>query len=187
MRALVAGILGGIVFFLWGAVAHMVLPIGEMGMGQATSEEPVLAAMKDNLPGPGVYMLPGLSAAQRGDKAAVAAYSAKARANPYAFVVYQPVGKDGMEMTDNLLGQASTDILSAIVVAWVLSLAVITFRRRVLASAALGLFSWLTISAPYWNWYRFPMDFSIGSLVEQVVGWTLAGLVIAWWLGRREA
>ena len=187
MRALVAGILGGIVFFVWGALAHMVLPFGEMGMRYATSEEPVLAAMKENLPGPGVYMLPGLSAAQRKDEAAVAAYSAKAKANPFAFVIYQPVGKDGMEMTGNLVGQASTDILSAIVLAWVLSLAVLAFRQRVLASAALGLFSWLTISAPYWNWYRFPLDFSIGSLVEQVVGWTLAGLVIAWWLGRRDA
>lgn len=186
MRALVAGLLGGIVFFVWGAVAHMALPIGEMGMREATAEDPVIAAMKDNLPGPGVYLLPGLSPAQMEDAAAVAAYSAKAKASPYAFVVYQPQGEDGMAMGDNLGKQFATDVLSALVVAWVLSLAAIPFRRRVLAAAALGLFSWLTISAPYWNWYRFPADFSLASLAEQVVGWTLAGAVIAWWLGRGE-
>jgi hypothetical protein len=187
MRALVAGVLGGIVFFIWGAVAHMVLPIGQMGMREASAEDPVIAAMKDNLPGAGVYMVPGLSPQQMEDKAAVQAYSAKAKANPYAFIVYQPVGEDGTDMGDNLAKQAATDVLSGIVVAWVLSLGVVAFRRRVIAAAALGLFSWLTISAPYWNWYRFPTDFTVASLLEQVVGWLLAGVAIAWWLGRREA
>ena len=32
MRILIAGIIGGLVMFVWGAVAHMMLPIGEMGM-----------------------------------------------------------------------------------------------------------------------------------------------------------
>jgi hypothetical protein len=187
MRALIAGVLGGIVFFVWGAVAHMALPIGELGMRQPTAEDPVIAVLKDHLQGPGVYVVPGLSGKQMEDAAAVAAYSAKARANPYAFIVFQPQGRDGMAMGGNLATQFATDVLSAIVLAWVLSLAAIPFRRRVLAAAALGAFSWLTISAPYWNWYRFPTDFSVGSLVEQVVGWLLAGLAIAWWLGRRES
>jgi len=186
MRAIIAGILGGIVFFVWGAVAHMALPIGEMGMKEARAEDPVIAAMKENLPGAGVYMVPGLSASQMEDAAAVAAYSAKATTSPYAFVVYQPTGKDGMDMGGNLAKQAASDILSGIVVAWVLSLAVLPFGRRVLAAGALGLFSWLTVSVPYWNWYRFPTDFTMGNLAEQVVGWLIAGAVIAWWLGRSE-
>lgn len=186
MRAVVAGVLGGIVFFIWGAVAHMVLPIGEMGMREASAEDPVLSAMKDNLPGAGVYMVPGLSPQQMEDKAAVAAYSAKAKASPYAFIVYQPVGEDAMDMGDNLAKQAASDVLSGIVLAWVLSLGAIAFRKRVLAAAAVGLFSWLSVSAPYWNWYRFPADFSLASLLEQVIGWLLAGVVIAWWLGRGE-
>lgn len=186
MRAVIAGVLGGIVFFVWGAIAHMALPIGEMGMKEATAEDPVISAMKDNLPGAGVYMLPGLSAKQMDDATAVAAYSAKAVASPYAFVVYQPQGEDGMAMGDNLAKQAASDIASAIVVAWVLSLAVLPFGRRVLAAGALGLFSWLSVSVPYWNWYRFPTDFTLGSLLEQVVGWLIAGAVIAWWLGRSE-
>lgn len=187
MRALIAGILGGVVFFVWGAIAHMALPIGQMGMREATAEDPVIAAMKDNLPGPGVYMLPGLSPAQMQDKAAVAAYSAKATVNPNAFVVYQPEGKDGMQMGGNLVKQFSSGTLAAILLAWVLSLGALAFRTRVLAAGAMGLFAWFAISAPYWNWYRFPASFSIANLIEQVVGWLLAGAVIAWWLGRGKA
>jgi hypothetical protein len=184
MRVLVAGLLGGIVFFAWGAIAHMALPIGEMGMKSATAEDPVIAALRDNLPAEGVYMVPGVAPEKMSDPAAVKAYSEKAKNNPNAFIVYQPAGRDGMNMGPQLAVQAATDILSAIVVAWVMSLGAMGFGRRVAASAALGLFSWLTVSAPYWNWYRFPTDFTVGSLLEQVIGWAIAGAAIAWCLGR---
>jgi hypothetical protein len=186
MRVFVAGLLGGIVFFVWGAIAHMALPIGQMGMGMAAHEEPVIAALKDNLPGEGVYMVPGLAPEKMSDEAAVKAYAEKAKANPYAFIVYQPTGKDGTDMGANLGVQAATDIGSALILAWVLSLAPLAFGRRVLASTALGLFSFLTVSAPWWNWYRFTNAFTLGSLLEQVVGWAIAGVAIAWWLGRGE-
>ena len=51
-------------------------------------------------------------------------------------------------------------------------------------TGALGLFGWLTLSLPYWNWYMFPLNFTLGALIEQVVGWLLAGAAMAWWLGR---
>jgi hypothetical protein len=186
MRAFIAGLLGGIVFFAWGAVAHMVLPIGEMGMGLVTAEDPVIAALRDNLPGAGVYMVPGLDPAKMSDDAAAKAYAEKSKSNPFAFIVYQPQGRDNTDMGSMLGIQAATDIASAIVVAWVLSLGALGFGQRVLSSGLLGLFSWLTVSAPYWNWYRFPTDFTVGSLLEQVVGWLIAGVAIAWWLGRGQ-
>lgn len=186
MRVLIAGLLGGVVFFFWGFVAHMVLPIGEMGMKQATNEDTVLAALPASLPGEGVYMIPGLAPDQMNDDAAVKAYSDKARSHPNAFIVYQPVGHDGMDMGSNLVKQFAFDTASAMIIAFVLAMAPLAFGQRVLASTALGLFSWLTVSVPYWNWYRFPLDFTIGNLLEQVVGWFFAGLAIAWWLGRRH-
>jgi hypothetical protein len=186
MRVLVAGFLGGIVFFAWGAVAHMALPIGDMGMRKATAEDPVLASMRDNLGGPGVYIVPGLEPGKMPDDATAKAYSEKAKNNPYAFIVYQPEGRDMMNMGPQLGTQAFTDIFSAIILAWVLSLAPLAFGKRVMASAMLGLFSWLTVSAPWWNWYRFTDAFTLGSLLEQVIGWLVAGAAIAWWLGRGQ-
>jgi len=148
MRVVIAGLLGGVVFFIWGAVAHMMLPIGEMGMKQPTSEDAVLAGVRDSLPGEGVYTVPGLTPAQMEDEAAVAAYSQKAKASPYAFIVYQPQGKDGMDMGRNLAMQFVSDTLSALAVAFVLALGAFGFGRRVFVSGLLGLFSWLTISVP---------------------------------------
>ena len=184
MRIFIAGLLGAIVFFIWGFVAHTVLPIGNMGMKMATTEEPIIAALHDNLPGEGVYIVPGLAPEKMGDEAAQKAYSAKATANPYAWIVYQPVGQDELQMTDNLVKQFASNFLSALVVAFVLGLGSFGFAKRVFIATALGVFAWLTISVPQWNWYRFPLDFAIGSLLDMVIGWLLAGVAIAFWLGR---
>ena len=72
------------------------------------------------------------------------------------------------------------------VVAFVLALGAFGFAKRVFIATALGAFSWLTVSVPYWNWYLFPTDFTVGSLLEQVIGWMLAGVAMAWWLGNKR-
>lgn len=45
MRLLIAGLIGAIVFFIWGMLAHVVLPIGEMGMQVAVEQDAALAAL----------------------------------------------------------------------------------------------------------------------------------------------
>ena len=46
MRVLVAALFGGIVMFIWGAVAHMALGLGEVGMRQPVAEDTVLAILR---------------------------------------------------------------------------------------------------------------------------------------------
>lgn len=187
MRILIAGVIGGVVFFIWGAVAHMALPIGTMGMTFAAPHATVLGAMKQDFRGEGVYVLPSLPADKMSDAEAGKAFAPTATGNPYAFVVYQPEGRDPSDMGGNLGKQFVSDTLSALIVAWVLALGAFGFGQRVAIATALGLFSWLTVSVPWWNWYRFPTAFTVGSLLEQVVGWLLAGIAMAWWLGRKRA
>ncbi len=58
-----------------------------------------------------------------------------------------------------------------------------TLRRaiagRVLFVTLLGIFGFATVSVPYWNWYGFPTDFTLAEAIDHVVGWFLAGLVLA--------
>jgi hypothetical protein len=58
---------------------------------------------------------------------------------------------------------------------------------RVLGAVVFGVFGWLLDIVPMWNWYKFPADYVVGNLLDQGIGWLLAGIVIAWWLGRRNA
>lgn len=186
MRLLIAALLGGFVLFFWGFVSHMILPVGEMGHEMPVNEDVVLTALKDGLPAKeGVYHVPGLAPDKYEDAAATAAYSAKAAANPNAVIFYQPVGRDGMAMGPQMGKEFATNVASALLAAWILALAPFGFGKRLAIATALGLFAWLVISVPYWNWYRFPGDFTLGSLIGTVVGWFLAGLPMAWWLSRK--
>lgn len=188
MRLVIAAIIGGIVMFIWGAVAHMALPIGEMGMKTAVEQDAALSALKASAAeGEGVYMLPGFAPEKMSDSAFVEAFQKQYASSPYALVIYQPGGNPAISnMVPNLVKQFVTDTLAAFVLAWVLALGVFGFGKRVMIAGALALFAWIAISLPYWNWYLFPSAFTIATLLEQVIGWLLAGAAIAWWLGRGE-
>lgn len=54
MRILIAGIIGGLVMLMWGAVSHMMLPIGEMGIKVPTEQASTIAALAPSTQGAGV-------------------------------------------------------------------------------------------------------------------------------------
>jgi preprotein translocase subunit SecF len=187
MRVLVAGLIGGIVMFAGGVAAHMALGQGTAVIQMPADENVVLNSLHEGLGNqPGVYILPSLDPKRMGDEAVLKAYSAKAATSPYAFVVYLPQGEDMMQMGPQIGRQWASDTLAALALAFVLGLAGLGFRRRVVLAAAAAVFAWLCTVVPYWNWYRFPLDFTLAALVEHGVGWLPAGPAMAWWLGRSE-
>lgn len=187
MRILKAGIIGGLVMFMWGAVSHTMLPIGELGMKVPTEQASAISALGPTTQGAGVYMYPSPPREDWQDDAKMKAFSESTQGQPYAFVIYQPSGNPvNASMGPNLVKQWLSDTLGAVVAAWILALGAFGFGKRVLIAGALGVFAWLAISVPYWNWYMFPIDFTLANLIEQSVGWLLSGAAMAWWLGRAE-
>ena len=187
MRVLVAGLIGGILMFLWGVVAHMALGLGNVGLKQPASESVVLSTLHEGLGDKaGVYILPSLDPKKMGDAAEVIAYQQQAIRSPYAWVVYMPQGDDMTRMGPQIGRQWASDTLSALALAFVMGLAGLGFRRRLTLAAVAVAFAWLSTMVPYWNWYRFPLDFTWAALIEQLIGWLIAGAAMAWWLGRSE-
>jgi len=187
MRVLIAGILGGLVFFAWGAVAHMLLPLGEMGARAPQNEDAALSALSANLgKKAGIYYLPYIDTPGMKDEAVSNAFRAKSAASPYAYVIWQPkpTGEDPMDMRRELGLQALTDVSLGVLLAWVLSLVAGGMGQRMVSATVVGVLASLASHVPYWNWYRFPSDWLVGQMVEVVAGFFLAGLVAAWWLGR---
>jgi hypothetical protein len=166
----------------------MVLPLGEIGMQTVpvAQQDAVLAAAKQSFGKEGVYIVPGFEHMDDyDDEAKRKAYGERATANPYAFVVYQPAGTDKVnDMGSSLAFQFGTTVLAAILAAFVVSFAAVGLGLRAALVFVMSLFAWVTVNVPYWNWYRFPLDFTLANLATEAVGWLLAGLAIAWWLGR---
>jgi hypothetical protein len=183
-----AAVLGGIVAFVWGALIHMVLPIGGVQVAPVATQAQTLDALRAGLPQAGVYLLPMAEEADWEDEAKMAAFGAQAAQQPYAFVAFKPKGDDMNEVFPRLLGlQFAFDVLAAALATLLVARSVGGVFARASTVAGYGVFGWLCINVPYWNWYGFPADFTLGALVEQGVGWLLVGTVIAWVLRKRPA
>jgi hypothetical protein len=54
-----------------------------------------------------------------------------------------------------------------------------TYGTRVMIVVLIGLFAEIYIDLPYWNWYGFPMNYTIGHLLGGILSWAVAGLAMA--------
>src|SRR5438445_11492620 len=118
MRVIIAGILGGIVMFAWGAFSHMVLNIEADSMKQMPNEAAVAAAMKANIPEAGLYFIPGMNMTRTMTPEEQAAWAAKYKEGPTAMVVYHPTGDD--VFTPSQFGtQFGSDLVAAMIGAFI--------------------------------------------------------------------
>ncbi len=169
-RTLLAALVGGIVVFAWGALAHMALPIGEMGFSKHPAEAGMLQSIAAATPESGVYFLPQ-EAMEKQEEGAH---------GPYAMLVFKKdlpyvmgMGQLGMEFVSGFL--------AALVAAMLLACGVCgsSVLCKATAVMGMGLFAWFSISVSQWNWYGFSDGMLIGEGLEQAVGWFLAGLAMA--------
>jgi len=185
MRLIIAGIVGGLVMFFWGAFSHAVLPLGEAGIKVLPNEAAVISAMKTNITEPGFYFFPGMDMSKSATAEEQKAWEEKYQAGPTGILIYHPTGEQPMSARQ-LLTELASNIAAALVVAFLLSLIVPSFPKRVLAATLIGLTAWLSIMISYWNWYRFPTEIVLVEGFDQIFSWFLAGLAIAFILRRRE-
>ncbi len=57
-KIVLGGIVAGIVVFIWGAISHMVLGLGEIGIKGLPNEDAVLSVLKANATESGFYFFP---------------------------------------------------------------------------------------------------------------------------------
>jgi hypothetical protein len=176
-RVLFGGLIGSVIMFVWGAIYHMAIPISMSGLSPLPNEAFVLTALKASIPEPGLYFYPGADMSQPMTPEATAAWEAKLKAGPVGLILYNPTGSEPMSITQ-LLGELGADILAALIVAMIIANLPGSYMRRALMVASLGLFTWFTLSLSYLIWYRFPAGHIIAEGLDQVVGWTLVGLVL---------
>lgn len=181
-RIIGAGVIGGIIMFAWGALSHMALPIGEMGVKPLPQEEAIVGAMKSAMNEHALYMFPSFDA-NDDSEAAMTALGEKYKAGPRGIIVFDPTGGEMMGPV-MLATEFGSNVLAAILVAMVISGVRAPYFCRVLGVVAFGLVAWLSVDISYWNWYRFPTPVMLGSMIEHGVGYFLAGLGIAALVGK---
>ena len=174
---LIATLAGGVTMFLWGGVSHMVLLKG-IGFTRLSNEDRIVSTLRSSLPGDGLFFFPSIDLRGNPTREEQAAWEARFRAGPTGMIIYHAAG-DSPVSPKKLSVQFLSDVLAAGVVSYLLSLVIATYWRRVGLVALLGAFALFAISSIYWNWYGFPNAFFLAQGVDMIVGWSLAGALIA--------
>lgn len=176
---LLAAVLGAVIFFIWSAIVHVNPVTGPMGLSLLNEkEDAVMTALNDHVQQPGLYFFPGMDMGKKMTADEEAAWRAKYKAGPTGLLLIQPKGGEPA-MTRQLAVGFITDLLCAVLAAFILAATVGSFVRRVAMVASLGLFAWLAIGVQQWNWYEFPFPFVALDAINHVIGWLLAGLLMA--------
>ncbi len=184
MKILLAGILGGIVMFIWTSIAHMALPLGEAGLGEIPNESTVLSAMQSNIgEQTGLYVFPGRglgkNATRQEKEEAMKHMSEKIATNPSGILMYHAPGRP--LSLGKLLGvEFGTELLEAILVVLLLAQTrIASFAGRVGFVLVAGILAAIATNVSYWNWYGFPCVYTASYMLIQIVGFFLVGIVAA--------
>ena len=190
-RILLAGIIGGIVMFIWSFIAHDLLPLGEMGVREIPNEDAVTSAIQTNLgnrngfyifPGPGVSPDASRQQKMEGMKRA----EEKMAAGPAGVLIYHP--KRVFNFPKRLGIEFATEVLESLLAVFLLAQTGIRgFGGKVGFILTAGILAAIATNVPYWNWYGFPRGYTAGYMLTQVIGFLLVGIVAALIMRPREA
>ena len=192
MKILLAGILGGVVMFIWTSIAHMALPLGEAGLREIPNESAVLGAMQNNIgeqtglyifPGPGV----GKNATRQEKNEAMKHMGEKMATNPSGILMYHAPGRPFT--FGKWLGiEFGTELLEAILVVFLLAqTSIASFAGRAGFVLVAGILAAIATNVSYWNWYGFPCVYTAGYMFIQIIGFLCVGIVASFVLRKTPA
>ncbi|HWY46385.1 MAG TPA: hypothetical protein VNX70_03320 [Bryobacteraceae bacterium] len=181
-RVVLAGLLGGVAMFMWMSLAHVVLPLGEVGVQEIQNEPAVLTAMQAALgEKSGLFVFPstgaGPNATSQEKNAAMQHYDEKLAANPSGLLVYHPPGETGLTAR-RLVTEFLTELLEAFLVVFLLAQTHISsFGGRLAFVTVAGVVASLGTNISYWNWYGFPTNYTAVYILTQIMGFMFVGAV----------
>jgi hypothetical protein len=178
-RTILAGFLGALVLFIWGFISWDILPWHSLTTHTLSNEEAVVAALKSGNAESGSYMVPGMVNGEASKKAQME----KMKAGPIAWIHYSNIGMGEMDpmyfikgflicffaacVAASLLGKLSWSLASK-------------FWARVRFVMTLGIFLAIAGRLVDWSFLGYSASFSLNLAGDDIIGWTLAGMVIAW-------
>ncbi|MFT5136287.1 MAG: hypothetical protein ACI9XU_000272 [Arenicella sp.] len=161
-----AAAFAAIVLFIWGSISWTVLPWRDLDVHQFSDEAAVMQSLLEHAPESGIYYVPG-------DEAAYTP------STPNAFVNVLKQGYQ-ISMERMMIVGLLTNFLFALVVVFLLRMASgLSLKQRVGFVTGIGLVIGLAGNLPYWNWFGFPTLYTLVQIMDSVIMWFLAGLVLA--------
>ncbi len=177
-KSLIGILLGAGLVFVWGNFSWMVLPFHKNSLNQLSNETEISAAIEAGGDKPGIYILPhseewDIEATKKG---------------PFMFAMIRSGADDTISMRQMMLRSLFNSVFCAILIGIMLSAAAprLNYIGRVMFVASGGLFAGLAAAYPNCIWWEFPAAYVGLTIADLVVGWGLAGLVMAGFINGKE-
>ena len=183
-KLILATLLGSLTMFIWEGFSHVVLFTG-IGFTSLPNEAEIKGALKTNITGNGLYFFPGKDFRSTSKKQE-AVFEDSFRTSSVGVLGYRPVGGNPFS-AGKLVTQFLGNVLSVLIAVQIASMIRAEYWKRVLAVTHVGLLACAVVSSIYWNWYVFPASFFIAQVLDMVIGFFLAGLVICSLLPQADA
>jgi hypothetical protein len=189
MKVILAALLAAIVSFAWGACSWMVMDWHQQGLRDFKNEAAVAEVIKANAThGTGVYMLPyprkAVSYADPAEKENLnKSLLERKEAGPFVYATVRP-GKLEANMPASLAWSFGRSFLAALLLGALLHQTVLAFPARLAFCAAAGLFAAVVCLVPERIWFELPLQEVMVGTADCVIEWTLAGVVLALFLGK---
>jgi len=162
------GIVGGIMVFLWMMVSWMILPLHKVAMNRFVDESEVVSTVTRYAPKDGIYILPNMDGRQE-----------VAKGKTFIFMNIKR-GVNFGDMAAPMAIGVITQIIAAMFATYLLlKTKAMKYWNRVWFVTIVGIFAVLVGVIPAWNWWYFPGNWILFELFDIIIGWFLAGLVIA--------
>jgi hypothetical protein len=185
MRILIAGLLGAIAMFVWTSIAHTMTPLAYTGFSQMPNEKAVLDVMHQSIGDKAtLYFFPWVDPK---DPNVMTKQTELRKTNPHGLLLYAPPSAAPEDMTPMMIKEFVKELIQTLIAAFIVSGMAAAFFNRVIAVTLIGVSAGLATNASYWIWYGFPLDYTLAQIIIEVVGAFVAGLAIAFWLGRGKS
>jgi hypothetical protein len=183
LKSLVFGtILGGLVAFVWSSISWEILPWHELGFHSFQNDEEVSAVIASHSTESGNYILPGRppleGMTREQKKAAEATQMARMQKGPMMFAAVRRGGFGSFAV--GLVTQYLILTAGAFLLTWlVLQTSGLSYGKRVIFLAVVGLAASVVSDLPNWNWWGFSGSYTAVMVADSTLTWLFAGLVIA--------
>ncbi len=188
-KIIVAGLAGAVTLFFWSFVSHEPLDWHDSYHLRFKNEEAVKAVIEKESPEAGIYMLPNPVVEGKSAEEVQALLEDAEEQRKTGISLFAAVGiRNGKSMIESLGFQ----FLGSLVCSLIISLLLCcqgqkTFLQRILFVEMAALFAFVGFMLPSWNWYSFSGTYMVVNLFDTLLGWGLAGAVIALVFKRSEA
>ncbi len=180
-KVLVAAILGGIIFFAWNSLSWIVLSWHQQTINHFEHEEVVAESLNSNIDKAGIYLIPNIDHKPDSDDMDTTTSN-----SPFTFISYQPSGMV-RSMEDSMKFALINSILISILIVMLLSCTSdLGYMARVFFVTMTGMVGALLGHVPNWIWWGFDANYTIVMIADVLIGWFLAGLIIAAFIGKES-